>query len=423
MSNCLLKICFFFCIQIIPAVCQCAYAIGINEYLSTAAKDVSLFFQKELITFLQTSGNRSLMDEVQFRVTVDEFEQDQQEFAIRFKTRGWNQVRDEKKFNDAVLQSHHTQYDMLLHQALKNRCITVIDWLYHSEMTGLYEDLIRLYEDRLNMLKKSAGMSATDPARLSSDLMDTENDLLRLQMEESELKNRLHFINDEIRRNTGAETSISLNTEKIISMENIGRTARDIASAPADENAAVRNARMESDLANARCDLEKSENSAWSTFIETAYDLSEKEDADKAFSIEFGISLPIGAVNRPEMKARKTDSIKAKAEYEMLHQQRKQSIPALADELAHLIHHYDLLRQKKESGSNQSLYKLWQKTEGADPLLLLRLRESMIKGDITAKKLIWMIHGKYIELLDISGKLSEKSLRDHLSDEKEHIFL
>jgi len=407
---------------LVPSLCLCADSIGITEYLSTAAKDISLSFQKDAIIFLETSGNRSVVDEVQFRVTVDEFERDQQEAAVRFKFRGWNEIRDEKNFNAAALQSHQAQYDLLLHQALKNRYITVIEWVYHSEMICLYADLIRLYADRLNVLKKSAGMSDTDPAKMSSEIMDTENDILRLQMEDTELKNRLHFLMDEIRRNAGAETSVSLNTEKIISPENIGKTAREIA-AVTEENAAVRKARMDVQLANARYDLEKSENSAWSTFIETAYDLSEKEDRDKAFSIELGISMPIGAVNRPEMKARKTDSIKAKAEYEMLHQQSRQSIAALAAELENLLGYYDLIKEKKQSGTTRSLYNLWQKTEGADPLLLLRLRESMLKGDITAKKLIWMIHGKYIELLDISGKLSEKPLHNHLCNEKEQISL
>ncbi|MEZ4525590.1 MAG: hypothetical protein R2941_06685 [Desulfobacterales bacterium] len=423
MNRCLRSICIVFCIQIIPAVCQCADGIGISEYLSTAAKNAALSFEKESLTFLQNAGNRSLLEEVEFRVAVDEFERDQQEVAIRFKSRGWSQIRDEKKFNEAVLQSHRAHHDLLMHQALKNRYITVIDWLYHAEMLHLYADLIHLYEDLVQVLKKSAGMSDMDPVKLSSELMNTENDLLRVQMEEAELKNRLHFITEEIRRNTGAQGLISLDAEKLITPEKIGKKASEIAAAPAEENAAVRNARTETELANARYDLEKSKNSAWSTFIETAYDLSEKDETDKAFSIEFGISLPIGAVNSPEMKARKTDGIKAKAEYEILHEQRKQSIPALAAELAQLIHHYDVLKQKKQSGASQSLYKLWQKTEGADPLLLLRLRESMIKCDITAKKLIWLIQAKYVELLDISGRLSELPLRNHLSNEKEQIAL
>ncbi len=423
MNRCLCSICIVFCIQIIPAVCQCADGIGISEYLSTAAKDAALSFEKESLTFLQNAGNRSLLEEVEFRVAVDEFERDQQEIAIRFKPRGWSQIRDEKKFNAAVLQSHHAQYDLLLHQALKNRYITVIDWVYHSEMLRLYADLMQVCQDRLKVLKKSAGMSDMDPVKLSSELMDTETDLLRVQMEEAELKNRVHFLTEEIRTNTGAQGLVSLNAGKLISPENIGKTSSEIASAPAEENAAVRKSRMDAHLANARCDLEKSKNTAWSTFIETAYDLSEKDETDKAFSIEFGISLPIGAEKRPEMKARKTDGIKAKAEYEILHQQIKQSIPSLAAELGNLLRHYDLLKQKKQSGRSQSLYNLWQRTQGADPLLLLRLRESMIKAYLAEKKLIWLIRAKYVELLDSSGRLSEQPLRNHLSDEKEQISL
>ena len=65
--------------------------------------------------------------------------------------------------------------------------------------------------------------------------------------------------------------------------------------------------------------------------------------------------------------------------------------------------------------------------EGINPLNLLKIKESMINGDIQLNRINYLILSRYIELLDVRGKLSDKPLKNFLSKEdgiywKEHLF-
>ncbi|NJL60025.1 MAG: hypothetical protein HC887_10700 [Desulfobacteraceae bacterium] len=49
--------------------------------------------------------------------------------------------------------------------------------------------------------------------------------------------------------------------------------------------------------------------------MEAAYDMNEKQNFDKAFSVEFGISIPIVNPNRLDMNRRTLNALKAVSDY------------------------------------------------------------------------------------------------------------
>ncbi|NJL60024.1 MAG: hypothetical protein HC887_10695 [Desulfobacteraceae bacterium] len=58
---------------------------------------------------------------------------------------------------------------------------------------------------------------------------------------------------------------------------------------------------------------------------------------------------------------------------------------------------------------------------GVSPLILLKLKESILRTDITIETITHHVYEKYIRLLDISGNLSDKPLKNYLSDTMEVI--
>lgn len=385
--------------------------------------DDSLLIEKESLLFLKKSPDAYFWDEVELRVNIDRFEADQQEFAVRFKTRSWSEMRSEEQFNDVSLESHKARYGLLLNRVLKNRYYTVIEYLYTQEMISVHQDLAKVYEDRLSVLQKSTEISDMDPLKFSYDLVDTENELLRVQMETNRLTSRMKLISNEICRDIGTNCSVSFDKEERVSTDQILKIIEQIAVEPAVKNADLWNAEKDSELAAVRYNLEKSKNSPWFSFIETSYDMENKDDFAKAFSIEFGISVPFGPGSRQKMRRRQLEKIKAKTAFEILKRQHKEDISRVSQELRGLIEQYENFLQKKESGRNRFLYDLWQEREGTDPMILLNLRESMLKSQRAETKLIFKINGIYIDLLDISGKLSEVPLRNYLSQAREYYEL
>lgn len=421
----ILKITFCICLLIFPCICLGETSVEIIGFLSSAATDDSLLIENKAISFLNDAKDASFLDEVEFRVNVDEFENDKQKVALRFKTKSWDEFRSEERLNAAGIQAHQARHELLLNRAIKNRYLIIIDCLYCQETAAAYRDLAKMMEDRLKVLQKSAEISGVDPLKLSHDLAETENNLLNVQMELAELKNRMKLISYEIRRALGGSPAVPVapvvfEHVKRVETNQILQFIQELDSLALAQNAALKGAEKDFELAAARYELEKSKNSPWFSFIETGYDLEQKGDFAQSFSVGFGIAVPFGASKRPEMKARELEKMKAKTACEIMKRQHQDNIIRSCEELRQTIHQYEDFTRMIQSAGNVSLYDLWRQTEGTDPIILLNLKELMLKNKISETKLLFQIYKQYIELLDIAGKLSEKPLKNYLSEEKEH---
>ena len=65
--------------------------------------------------------------------------------------------------------------------------------------------------------------------------------------------------------------------------------------------------------------------------------------------------------------------------------------------------------------------KTYRHLEGVDPLILLKMKESILERDISLGKIQYQLYTKYVELFDVMGKLSEKPLRNYLASTQEQV--
>lgn len=407
------------CFMLFTPVCQCETPIRISDFLSRASMDDFLPAEKEVLSFLEKNQDAPFLNELEFRLNVDEFDYDRQEFAIRFKTRSFGEMRELKKLALAGMASREAQYGLLLHRALKRRYDVVLEYLYCREMITAYGELTKVCKDRLHVLKRSSEVPGVDPLKLSYALVDAENDLLDVEMETERLKDRSKLISLEIQNDMGTNSPIAFENEKRVEINDITNEIRQIAKVPA-VTAEIQSAQKKADLAAARYALEKSRNGAWFSFIETAYDLEQRYDFEKAFSIGFGITVPIGTTSRPEMREKKLKELNAKRVFEMLRQRKQDETVRLSNKLLHLIRQYERFHKNKRSSGGKCHYDVWQRTEGTDPMILLKIRESMLKKQIGKTKHLFEIFRCYTNLLDVSGKLLEKPFRNYLTHAREH---
>ena len=93
--------------------------LSINAFLSSALHDPVLSLQDERIRHLEDGpGGVSFMEDPEVSVTIDKFENNEQEYAIQFKPKGWGEIKGQKTLQDAMVQSGQIQRDSLLHFAL-----------------------------------------------------------------------------------------------------------------------------------------------------------------------------------------------------------------------------------------------------------------------------------------------------------------
>ncbi|CAN2044704.1 Outer membrane efflux protein [Candidatus Magnetomoraceae bacterium gMMP-13] len=405
----------------VVVICPRAFAgksfISMSRYLNTAFQDDTLIFQNEKISFLKnSSSNTPFLNEIEFRMNIDEFESDKQKYAIRFKPNGWGEAKNGKYMYNKTLQYNKAMYDLLLNQALKDRYNIIIDYIYNRQMISLNEELTVLYEDRVNVLKQSADDLNFNP----NDLIDAENDIIRLELDLINLKNETVNIEDEIRQNLPGTKAVNFDTARMISIQGMEKI---IAATRLTEqkNVYLEYNRLNAALANARYELEKSENRKYLSFIETAYDTDDRDEFEKAFSIQFGISIPFINPNRLDTNLRKLSSLEAQSKYVMMQKKMTENSSILSRDVSRLIKQYSVLNAKKTQSKAKSFFDIYRRMEGANPLILLKLKESLLKTDISMQKITRRIYKKYINFMDISGKLSEKPLKNYLSDNLELI--
>jgi len=393
-------------------VCPDALAISLNEFIATATKDYTLGFQNEKIKFLRaSSSNTPFLHAIEFRTRTNEFDIDKQRYTLRLRPNGWGEARDGEKVYHITLKYNEAQHELLLSKALKMRYLTIIDFLHSNAHLELERNLMVLYEDKINVLKKSVNNLDFD----AKDLIDAEDEGLQIQLDLITIENKIVNIEDEIRRHISTQGPIEFDIanmadhrliESVMGKRNPG-TGRD--------NIHLRNAALSSELAQGRYNLEKSENRRFIHYFETNFDMEDRNELDRALSLELGFVIPIVNPNRLDMNRRKMTSIREKRRYEDRKREIAEKKTITLRDLKRLIKQYDILTRKRESGKTESSLKTYLRIDGVDPLILLKLKESMLKTDITLEKINRRIYTKYIELLDISGKLIQKPIINYLS--------
>ncbi|WP_319575666.1 hypothetical protein [uncultured Desulfobacter sp.] len=390
--------------------------ISIKEFLSTAFEDPSLSPQNERIRFLKKTGGISFIENPEFRFTIDKFESNQQKYVLRFKPRGWDEIKGERTVLDARVKSEAIQLESLLHMALKNRYMTVVDFIYFKEMRTLYEALNLLYEDWEHVLKRQVDTPDFD----AGELADMENQRLALQMDIMELKNQQDALAKRVNIQSGYTGNVFLDIDHPLPVGQLVHRILAIQINPEDENIYLTRAKSQVAKTEALYLQEVAEKKRLISFVETAYNAADEDDFEDAFSIEFGISIPIGSGSRDTLRQRKLESMKSRSQQHALECEIRQKIPIIRQKLHHQIEQYTAFQQKKTNSFSTAAFERLLQTKGTDPLTLLKFRKSMLGTDILQAKLSHRIFITYIEFLDITGKLDEKPLMNYLSpDEKE----
>ena len=95
---------------------------------------------------------------------------------------------------------------------------------------------------------------------------------------------------------------------------------------------------------DARLELEKSENRRYLSFIEAAYDMDDRDDFNKAFSVRLGISIPLDSGGGHEVLRRKLDALETRNRYRTLQKETAAEAEAAARQVRRQIGRYRLLK-------------------------------------------------------------------------------
>ncbi len=397
-----------------------AEGISVSEFLSSAAQDPTLHFQNEKVDYLEgSSPNTPFIREVEFRARIDEFKESQQRYGVRLSPTGWGETRNGKKVYKSRLEYNEAQLELLLNKALKRRYRLLIDFIRTRDLLDLNRKLMDIAEDRADIKRKSIEDLDADPTALVA----AEDDIIQLQLDIIDLENSVRDLEDEMRTAMGADGAVSLEAAGLIDMDEIKKAIEDFSHPPEMENIHIRRAHLSTELAENRYNLEKAENRRYFSFFQFDYEMDERRDFEEAMILRFGVMLPIVNQNRLDIDRRMITSLREKSDYENLKREIAGDISFFLRDLERSMKQYDILLQRQAASNAKSSLEVFQRIEGTNPLKLLKMKKSMLRTEVALTKMKRRIFRKYINLLDVSGKLAEKPLRNHLSTNLEPLDL
>lgn len=387
-------------------------ASWVHALLLSAETTVMSDPRLEMIRLMRTaSPNTPWLDRIEFRTETDEFDITRQQYSVRLYPNGWKETENGNKAHHATMMWNRAQLDLLVHRVLAERYHLVIELLFSRNILTLKRQLGVVFDDRINVLHRKSSSLDFD----IDDLIETESDRIRLKVQLIGLESSIGGLQDRIRAYTRTKEPIEMDTGSLPGIGMIETLIRGRGGRSDDGNIHLVNGRLRIALAQSRYDLEISESRRYFRFFEMAYDYQQRANSTKAYSVGFGIRLPFVNSNRSDINRRHLIQLREEGRYLDLKNDVSDEISLLSRDLEGLFRQHRVLSEKREENRQASPLDTYRQYEGIDPLILLKIREISLLEDIRHADIGRDLYVKYIEWLDVSGRLSEKPLKNYLS--------
>ena len=387
--------------------------LTIDRFILTAENDLKLQNQKELTRYLnEAPSSTPYIDRMEFRTETQEFDLEKQKYSLRLYPKGWGETRYTRQVTELAGQSCRTEQRQYYNAALKLRYELVLEYLESRSMVDLKQQLAAVCEDRIHVLnKKSSGSLSFD----ISDLISAEELLTDLRLELVGLENKITGIEHQIAVAANSQIPVAFDKTPLIPISAIEKKIHGLPMETTVNNVKLEDQKNKMDLADSKYRLEQAKNRNYLSFFQVSYDSDDYEDMDKACSIELAIKLPFINSDRDGVNRKKINYMKERLQY-------NEEMRALAEKrisqtrsLDRLIKQYTLLESNKKNSNAEVSLKAYLQMDGMDPLNLLKIRESIIKSDIQLEKTAFNIRFRFIELMDMMGKLPETPFKNYIT--------
>jgi hypothetical protein len=403
---------------------------GITWFLATAEKDFTVVEQEKKIAVIsQGAPSIPFVNNIEFRLRNKAFEPDRQRYSLRVEPRGIGETRATERLFNAQVARETQQREFLENDALRDRYMLVIESLERRVRLQMYGEMIVLYEDRTKVLHKTSYSTDFD----ISSVITAENELTKLRTLGIETAKEIEVLRREIRFRLGDTAFTDFDTTGLLPISTVSDRLAAMPLAIDTNNVYLSHYRLQFRLAEERYSLEKAASRRFVSLLSFSYDngtmLDEiaRRDDGKSFNLnhsyllEAGIRLPFLTADRQEIARRKAAYLSDKADYERLKRELLDKMLHDREDILALIAEFRYVTARENEVDAQTSLKKYLQMSGADPLMLLSIKEAILKNRMETEKIRFDILRNYVRVLDATGALSRTPLKNYLSGSSETI--
>lgn len=350
-------------------------------------------------------------------------------YTLRLEPRGVGETGAIRKYHNAHAAFEEDREMYFKNEMLVQQYINIIDILERQSVEASYKELITLYEDRIRIMDQLKASVDFD----LNDIIKAEKDYSKLTIQELEENQELSTLYAKIGERIDDPTFNGFDTTGLVTVGKIKKNIENTEFKLDENNFTLRYRKKQFELAEQRYELEKAENRKIVSFVEFSYDhanmideldsKSERKPYDmrNAYLVEIGFKLPFISADKQDYARRKIDFLKDKEDYEQLYRELEQKMKKDAADIRALIKQYEFLTARENQVDAEASLKKYLQMSGVDPLVLLSIKENLIKNKAEKAAIYFSILRNYIYVLDVTGQLNKEPLKNFLSDTHEVI--
>jgi hypothetical protein len=290
------------------------------------------------------------------------------------------------------------------------RYLTVIEYIYFSDLLQLTNEGISNLDEQLAILEKQSGSRYFD----AEDFVDLRMDQLdyTVDMEETrfELANQVHHISRTYPQ--AYQQSINWSNSNVISPQRI-RAVVDSLELLSIKTSWVAYQEQRVRVAQSQYSLEK--NNFNLGFIQGSYDNRRVNQDRNPISISAGLSLPITNPNKGDMARRKLEEIEAKYDVEEEVYEAETDKKILSDKVRGLIDRLEHLENKLKVLKESNVPMTLSTIRGGDPVVLIQFTQNLDKLNALSLKVKRELFISYVEYLAFTDHIQKEPLLNFFS--------
>ncbi len=386
--------------------------------LANIKENKSLEIQNKKIEYLKSSsGNTPFIEDIQLRYQLDDFTAKEHDFKLRISPRSWGETSKSKKLYENSINSKKEDINLLENKILRKRYKIVVKLIHYQRLLDIDSSLLMVYKDKVLLQKQNIGSTDFDIDELIKNedkVTDIQLELIDIDRQISDLKERIGL--DE-------NSFFEFDTLNFINPKYISNLLEKSPFVVDSNNIHLKSLTKKYDYAKIKYDLEKSENRKIVNYIDVGYTLDTdpgKNDTQaENFTAGIGVYIPIVNSKQQSIDAKRMDLLKIQTDYFELKAEIEEFITDFTRDVKILSSQHETLNKRKKEVAKDDYFKNITHIQGVHPLKLLDIKESIMKTEKKIEEVNFEINKRYIELLDLSGKMSKKPLKNYLSTKNE----
>jgi hypothetical protein len=392
-----------------------ARRLTMAQFLATASKDYRLRNHEELTDYFKNARTSTpYLNRIELRAESD-FDRPRQRYELRVYPKGWGETRHTRELTEVTDQSNRLADRAIFNSALQERYDLLLD---HLELTGLLDlqrQLLAVYNDRITVLRRK---SASVPDFDVTALLSAENQLVDKRLAIIRLQNRLTSIRHRMALIAGHPAEIAVPRDDLLPIAEIARLARRarrVRPTRDIDNIYLQRRRVRVKRADVRYRLEVARDRDYLRFFKVEFETDRHDQLERAFTVGLALKLPFINPDRHEANRRKVRYLEQKLRLEQERRETSERVISHSRALLRLLAQQKVLRDRKDRGDAEASFRRYLAMDGIDPLLLLKVKESILEGDIRLTEIENAIRKRHVALLDVLGRLGQRPLRNVIS--------